>query len=206
MPFAFRNAAATWRGSFLSTSTWRFSSCIVTLSIAAPTRSMRLDDLRIGGHLEADDGGEIVGREQVLVVVERRELLGRDLPVGGEAVGDVDLLLRQRIVAQPQRRELPELAELDPVDLLHALDAVAPVGEFRAGAELQLRRDLGEVGERLEIHLARRLRPHDDGIAVVHAGRLQPGELELLLVIGPAPSRGSCPDPSRSRLAPSSPR
>ena len=38
-PLAFRKAAATARGSFLSTSTWRLSSCIVGLSISAPTCS-----------------------------------------------------------------------------------------------------------------------------------------------------------------------
>src|SRR5207244_13498479 len=37
-PLALRKAAATARGSFLSTSTWRLSSCIVGLSIRAPTR------------------------------------------------------------------------------------------------------------------------------------------------------------------------
>lgn len=38
-PLAFRKAAATVRGSFLSTSTWRLSSCIVGLSSVAPTFS-----------------------------------------------------------------------------------------------------------------------------------------------------------------------
>jgi hypothetical protein len=38
-PLAFRKAIATARGSFLSTSTWRLSSCIVGLSMRAPTRS-----------------------------------------------------------------------------------------------------------------------------------------------------------------------
>ncbi len=38
-PLALRKAAATARGSFLSTSTWRLSSCIVGLSMRAPTRS-----------------------------------------------------------------------------------------------------------------------------------------------------------------------
>src|SRR5205814_705328 len=38
-PLALRKAAATARGSFLSTSTCRLSSCIVGLSIRAPTRS-----------------------------------------------------------------------------------------------------------------------------------------------------------------------
>jgi len=38
-PLALRKAIATARGSFLSTSTWRLSSCIVGLSMRAPTRS-----------------------------------------------------------------------------------------------------------------------------------------------------------------------
>jgi hypothetical protein len=38
-PLAFRKGGATVRGSFLSTSTWRLSSCIVGLSSAAPTFS-----------------------------------------------------------------------------------------------------------------------------------------------------------------------
>src|SRR6185295_8474518 len=37
-PLALRNWAATCRGSFLSTSTCRLSSCIVALSISASTR------------------------------------------------------------------------------------------------------------------------------------------------------------------------
>ena len=38
-PLALRKSAATRRGSFLSTSTWRLSSCMVGLSSSAPTRS-----------------------------------------------------------------------------------------------------------------------------------------------------------------------
>ena len=38
-PFALRKSAATRRGSFLSTSTWRLSSCMVGLSIRLPTLS-----------------------------------------------------------------------------------------------------------------------------------------------------------------------
>ena len=93
---------------------------MVGLSSSAPTRSSISTILRLAAIFEAHDRREEIGREQALVVVQRDELLGRDLPVGGEAVGDVDLLLRQRLVAQAQRRELAELAELDAVDLLQA--------------------------------------------------------------------------------------
>jgi hypothetical protein len=158
-PLAFRKLAATVRGSFLSTSTWRLSSCIVGLSSAAPTFSSIATIFSLAGDLRPHDGCQEIGREQRLVVVECDEFLGRDLPVGREAVGDLDLLLVQRLVAQAQCGELLELGELRPVDLLQPSDAVAPIDELGAGAEPELGRGLAEIAQGLEVELLGGLGP-----------------------------------------------
>src|SRR5438874_376787 len=110
-------------------------------------------DLRIGVEcILAHDRYQIVRRPQILVVLEALELQRADHAVGRIAVDDVDLLVRERLIAQADRH-LQVFLELDAVLGLEPRQAVLAVAELGAGAELELLRHLREIGQRFQLVL-----------------------------------------------------
>src|SRR4051812_30771058 len=71
------------------------------------------------GRLVVDHQRDVVGREELLVVLEYEEVVGGDLPVGGEHDRDVGLAAGEHLVAVRQLRRDVAL-EAQAVDLLQA--------------------------------------------------------------------------------------
>ncbi|SQB66108.1 Uncharacterised protein [Citrobacter koseri] len=118
----------------------------------------------------------------MFIVFQCDILVFRDLPVGCEAVCDVYLPGSKGVVAQADFGKLAEGFKFNAVGLLQPFQAVLTVAKLRTCADGQFRRGFGEVGERFQVVFLGGLFAHQQCVAVVHAGWLQPGEMILLLV------------------------
>ena len=115
----------------------------------------------------------LVGRKEVLVVLQHHEIVARDEPVGRVAVDHVHLSGRERLVLH-RRQERAHRAEAEPVGLRQPGQPVGPADEVGREAGAQRGRDPRQIAERGESRLSGGLPPHRDGVGVLEAERREP--------------------------------
>ncbi len=90
----------------------------------------RGDRARLGrGQARADERRGLVGREEVAIVAEHREVVPRDQSVGRVAVDDVDLPGGERLILD-RRTERTHLAKMQIVGMLKSDEAVGSSDEI----------------------------------------------------------------------------
>src|SRR5207245_1233751 len=127
----------------------------------------------------AGDRRDVVSELQVLVVVEKDEVLRHDAWVAGEEKSDVDLLAFERGHGKRAARvERLEVLEAQPVNVLEPGEAKGPLraGALRWAAENHVLRERSEVADLLEILGARRVLRYDEAVLVGGSRVIQHGE------------------------------
>src|SRR5712691_250062 len=138
----------------------------------------------------AGDRRDVVSELQVLVVVEKDEVLRHDARVAREEKSDVDLLAFERGHGERAASiERFEVLKGQPVNVLEPGEAKGPLraGALRRAAENHVLRERREVADLLEVLGGRRVLRYDEPVLVGGRRVIQHGEalrLERLLEAG----------------------
>ena len=87
----------------------------------------------------ANDGDGVIGRKIVAVVFQDNQMQGIDDPIGGVARYDVDFVILQCPVNQPQIHHTRWLREMQAVTFAPAAESVRAFEEFEAHTDSPLR-------------------------------------------------------------------
>ena len=98
----------------------------------------------------ANDGDRIVGRKIVAVVFEDNQMQRIDDAIGGIARDDVDFVVLQRAVNQPEVHHAGLLGEMQAVTFAPASEAVGAFEKFEAHADAPLGSEWNDVGGALQ--------------------------------------------------------
>ena len=88
------------------------------------------DDVTSCRGARTEQGGRLVRRKEVAVVIEHHEVVARKQPVGGEAIDDVDGPTRERLVLEcGQERRDRARSDAGAIDLREPRETVLPLDE-----------------------------------------------------------------------------
>ena len=138
---------------------------------------MRVQDLG------ANDGGHVIGRPYVLVVLQQGEGVIGELGLGSVGGGHVHLVVGEHLVFEALVEDGVVLPVKGAVDGFQRGQAVGTLVELALAGKAQLAGVLLQVRDGLDAKALRRLGTNDQALAVGGFGLVEPDQVELLFVL-----------------------